>query len=76
MLIHHPSNVENYLISHKSETGQPKKTPKNKVFWRTYFTPLCQFMAQNSKYPLLQIFGNKLDIWKISTCQAVTYSKI
>ena len=24
-LIHHPSNVENYLIGHKSETGQPKK---------------------------------------------------
>ena len=23
--IHHPSNVKNYLIGHKSETGQPKK---------------------------------------------------
>ena len=23
--LHHPSNVKNYLISHKSETGQPKK---------------------------------------------------
>ena len=23
--IHHPSNVENYSISHKSETSQPKK---------------------------------------------------
>ena len=23
--IHHPSNVENYSISHKSETTQPKK---------------------------------------------------
>ena len=28
--IHHPSNVENYSISHKSETGQPKKK-KTKV---------------------------------------------
>ena len=26
--IHHPSNVKNYLISHKSETGQPKKKKK------------------------------------------------
>ena len=25
MPIHHPSNVENYSISHKSETAQPKK---------------------------------------------------
>ena len=23
--IHHPSNVENYSIAHKSETGEPKK---------------------------------------------------
>ena len=26
--IHHPSNVENYSIGHKSETGQPKKKKK------------------------------------------------
>ena len=26
--IHHPSNVENYLIGHKSETAQPKKRKK------------------------------------------------
>ena len=26
--IHHPSNVGNYLIGHKSETGQPKKKKK------------------------------------------------
>ena len=26
--IHHPSNVKNYSIGHKSETGQPKKKKK------------------------------------------------
>ena len=26
--IHYPSNVKNYSISHKSETGQPKKKKK------------------------------------------------
>ena len=26
--IHHPSNVENHLIGHKSETAQPKKKEK------------------------------------------------
>ena len=34
--IHYPSNVENYSIGHKSETGQPKKKKKN-LFWRIYF---------------------------------------
>ena len=29
--IHHPSNVENYSISHKSETGQPKPKKKNVI---------------------------------------------
>ena len=33
--IHHPSNVENYSIGHKLETGQPKQ--KKIVFWRIYF---------------------------------------
>ena len=27
--IHHPSNVENYLIGHKSETDWPKQKEKN-----------------------------------------------
>ena len=47
--IHHPSNVENYSISHKSETAQPNK--KRKKFIRgTYF------------YTFLQIFGSKFKI--------------
>ena len=34
--IHHPSNVENYSIGHKSETDQSKQKKKI-VFWRIYF---------------------------------------
>ena len=29
--IHHPFNIKNYLIGHKSETGQPKTNPLNRV---------------------------------------------
>ena len=50
--IHHPSNVENYLIGH---------------ILFAYFTPLCKFLAQNSKYPLLQKFENFFDIRAIIT---------
>ena len=37
--IHHPSNVKNYSIGHKSETGQPKKK-KKKVGWENIFLHL------------------------------------
>ena len=33
--IYHPSNVKNYSIGHKSETGQPKK--KKRFIQVTYF---------------------------------------
>ena len=45
--IHHPSNVKNYSIAHKSETSQPKK---KKFIQVTYF------------YTFLQIFGSKFKI--------------
>ena len=51
--IHHPSNVKNYLIGHKSETSQPKKKKRlswRTLSWRTYF------------YTFLQIFGSKFKI--------------
>ena len=39
--IHHPSNLENYSIGHKSETDQPKQ---KKVYSGEYiFTPLYLF---------------------------------
>ena len=67
MFIHHPSNVENYSNGHKSETGQPKKK-KKKTYSELYsFTPLCKFLTENSKYPLLQKFANFFDIWAIGT---------
>ena len=31
------------------------------------FTPLCQFLTQNSKYPLLQRCLNFFDTWTIGT---------
>ena len=45
--IYHPFNVKNYLIGHKSETGQQKKHPLN------HATHLCT---------LLQIYGSKFKI--------------
>ena len=60
--IHHPSNIKNYSIGHKSETGQPKK----KVHPSHIFLHL-KFLAQNTKHPLLQKFWNFFSIWAIAT---------
>ena len=45
----HPSNVENYSDSHKSETDQKEKKKKSSSALYI-FTPLCQFFA--SKYQI------------------------
>ena len=50
--IHHPSNVENYSIGHKSETVQPKKKEKKGCPGELIFTPFCKFLGQNSKYSI------------------------
>ena len=47
--IHHPSNVENYSIGHKSETSQPKQK-KNYCSGEYIYTALYWFWDQNSKY--------------------------
>ena len=65
--IHHPSNVENYSIGHKSETAQPKKKKKKSLSKLHIFTPFCKFLGQNSKYPSLQKWGNFFHIWAIGT---------
>ena len=44
----HPSNVENYLIGHKSETDQPEPKKKKKLFWTTYFYTLLQILYKSS----------------------------
>ena len=62
--IHHPSNVENYSIGHKLETAQPKKKSRSGEY---IFPPLYWFWGQNSRYPLLQKFGNFFDISPIGT---------
>ena len=43
--IYHPSNVEKYLIGHKSETTQPKKksSSKKKFIQVTYFYTFSKF---------------------------------
>ena len=78
---HHPSNVENYLIGHKSETDRPKQK-KKKHPWRIYF------------YTFILVLGSKFKIqmaanlcWTFLTCvkstlngpangPEVTYSKM
>ena len=48
--IHHPSNVENYSIGHKSETDEPK--PKKKLlFWTTYFYTFLPILRSKFKIP-------------------------
>ena len=49
----------------QSEIDWQPVNPK-KLLGEYIFTPLCQFWAQNSKYPLLQKFGNKFNIWNIA----------
>ena len=48
--IHHLSNVENYSIGHKSETGQPKKKKKKCVKF-TYLYTFLQILGSKFKIP-------------------------
>ena len=64
--IHHPSNVKNYSIGHKSETDRPKK--KKKDLWRIYFLHLytgfgVKIQNTNGRKSLLNFF----DMCKIDT---------
>ena len=54
--IHHPCNVENYLIGHKSETSQPKKKRCIRV---TYFYTFLEIFDSKFKIPITT------EIWKI-----------
>ena len=47
--IHHPSNVENYLIGHKSETSQP---PPKKVRQIHIFIHLSADFGSKFKIPI------------------------
>ena len=48
--IHHPSNVENYPIGHKSETGQPKK--KKRFIRVTYFYTFLPILGSKFRIPI------------------------
>ena len=56
--IHHPFNVENYSIGHKSETTQPKKKEK-KFIWGTYFYTFLQIFGSKFKIPIATEMGNR-----------------
>ena len=48
--IHHPSNVENCSMGHKSETNQPK--PKKKLlFWTIYSYTFLPILRSKFKIP-------------------------
>ena len=75
----YPSNVENYSMGQKLETGQPN--------WKKWcsklhiFTHLYKFLAQNSKFPLLQKEANfltsrKLALYSPPNGPVVIFSKI
>ena len=48
--IHHPSNVENYSIGHKSETDEPK-AKKKLLFWTTYSYTFLPILRSKFKIP-------------------------
>ena len=62
--MHHPSNVENYLISHKLETGQPPP-PKGleNIFLHLYTGFGVKIQNTNGQKSSLNFF----DIWEIGT---------
>ena len=49
--MHHPSNVENYSIGHKSETDQPKPKNEKKLFWTTYSYTFLPILRSKFKIP-------------------------
>ena len=63
--IHHPSNVENYLIGHKLETNQPKqkKGVLENIFLHLYTGFGLKNQTTNGQKSLLKFF----DICKIGT---------
>ena len=62
--IHHPSNVKNYLIGHKSETNRPKKNcVLENIFLHLYTGFGVKIQNKNGQKLLCNFF----DICKIST---------
>ena len=78
--IHHPSNLKNYSIGHKSETDRPKQ--KKSVFWRIYFYTSIPILGL--KFKIQMVENLRVNFWTSvkSTLNGpangpeVTYSKI
>ena len=64
--IHHPSNVKNYLIDHKSKTDQPKKK-KNGVLENIFLHLYTCFGVEIQNTNGQKLLSNFLDICKIDT---------
>ena len=64
--IHHPSNVKNYSIGHKSETDQPKPKKKNCSGEYIFYSLILVFVKiQNTSAQKSQM--NFFDMCKIDT---------
>ena len=64
--IHHPSNVKNYSIGHKSETDQPKQK-KNRVLENIFLHLYTGFGLKNQNTNGRKSLSNFLDMCKIDT---------
>ena len=65
--IHHPSNVENYSIGHKSETDQSKQKKKNRVLENIFLHLYTGFGLKNQNTNGQKLLSNFLDMCKIDT---------
>ena len=65
--IHHPSNVENYSIGHKSETDQSKQKQKNSVLENIFLHLYTGFGLKNQNTNGQKLLSNFLDMCKIDT---------
>ena len=65
--IHHPSNVKNYSISHKSETNWPKQKQKNGILENIFLHLYTGFWLEIKNTNGLKSSLNFFDICKIGT---------
>ena len=65
--IHHPSNVENYSICHKSETNRPKQKQKNPVLENIFLHLYACFGVKIQNTNGQKLLCNFLDICKTDT---------
>ena len=65
--IHHPSNVKNYSIGHKSETDQSKQKKINRVLENIFLHLYTGFGLKNQNTNGRKSLSNFLDMCKIDT---------